>query len=108
MANTYQSSHTGAIIDSVIDYHKVRNFTITLSTTWTGDEAPYTQSVSTTYASADKSVVVGLDLSSVAYADKDEYEAEYSKLYRVQTLNGTLKFYANEPTEKTLTLTVIR
>lgn len=108
MANTYQSAHTGTTIDNTISYLQIPSTTLTLGTSWAGSTAPYTQTVNCAGVSASYSVVVGLDLSSVAYDSIADIQAEYSKIYRVETLNNQLKFYADEPTELSLKLIVVK
>lgn len=108
MANTYQSAHTGTTIDNTITYLQVPSTTLILGTSWTGSAPPYTQTVSCGGVSASYSVVVGLDLSSVAYDNIADVQAEYSKIYRVETLNNQLKFYADEPTESSLKLIIVK
>ena len=108
MPNTYNSIHTGTTIDNTINYLKTPSTSITLGTTWTGSDAPYTQVVNCSGVSASYGVVVGLDLSSVAYDDIADVQMEYSKIYRVETLNNQLKFYADEPTEQSLQLIIVK
>lgn len=71
-----------------------RNYTGTLAAAdWDGDAAPYTQIKShSTVQSSDKPVVdiVG----SGVYADDTNQEDAWIEVYRVEALNGGLKFYA--------------
>lgn len=108
MPNTYNSIHTGTMIDNTINYLKTPSTSIALGTTWTGSDAPYTQIINCAGISADYSVVVGLDLSSIDYDLIADIQAEYSKIYRVETLNNQLKFYADEPTEQSLQLIIVK
>lgn len=73
-------------------------YSATIGTTWSGSKAPYTQTVAVSGILVTDTPIVDVDLSSVAYADKDAVIEAYAKVYRITTANGTITVYADEAT----------
>lgn len=69
------------------------DYTATLTTTWTGSEAPYTQTVAVSGLLATDKPVVAL-LPSNTYADAVAQCKEWAKVYRVVTAAGSITAYA--------------
>lgn len=86
----------GAVDGAVVNY-----YTTTIATTdWTGS-GPYTAAKTVTGILNTDRPIIDIDLSSVAFANVETVQGEYSKLYRVNaTQNDEITFYATEtPTE---------
>ena len=73
-------------------------YTASVGTAWSGSEAPYTQTIAVSGILSTDTPIVDVDLSSVAYADKDAVIEAYAKVYRITTANGTITVYADEAT----------
>lgn len=70
----------------------------TIGTGWAGGAAPFTQNVGVGGMTVNDTPIVDVDLSSVAYGNKDGVIEAYSKIYRVTTYNGGITVYADEKT----------
>lgn len=79
------------------------DFTVSLDTTWAGATAPFTQTVSVGNILATDTPVIGL-IKSSTWATAEEEIAEYSKIKKAETGEGTITFYAEEATSINLTL----
>jgi len=66
-------------------------------TDWTGESAPFSKAVTVSgILAADEDVTVDLDLSAAAYADVDDIQLAWGKIYRCAISANTLTFYASE------------
>ena len=74
--------------------------TITLSTTWTD----LTQSVSVSGLTASHNAI--LDIVTTT-SDFETQQEEWSKVYKAETYDGGIKFYAKEATSTALTIQVL-
>ena len=74
--------------------------TITLSTTWTD----LTQSVSVSGISASHNAILDIITTS---SDFEAQQTEWAKVYKAETYNGGIKFYAKEATSTALTIQVL-
>lgn len=74
--------------------------TITLSTTWTD----LTQSVSVSGISASHNAILDIVTTS---SDFEAQQEEWSKVYKAETYDGGIKFYAKEATSTALTIQVL-
>ena len=74
--------------------------TITLSTTWTD----LTQSVSVSGISASHNAILDIITTS---SDFEAQQEEWSKVYKAETYDGGIKFYAKEATSTALTIQVL-
>lgn len=74
--------------------------TITLGTTWTD----LTQSVSVSGISASHNAILDVVTSTSNYED---VQNEWAKVYKAETYNGGIKFYAKEATSTALTIQVL-
>lgn len=96
----------GTFIDDVFynaDRATIQTVTITLGTTWTGSEAPFTQEVSVSGMLATDNPQAGIILSST-YATATEQLKEYAKIFRAVTSAGKVTFYAKEATTVDLSI----
>ena len=96
----------GTFIDGVFynaDRATIQTATITLGTTWTGSQAPFTQEVSVSGVLATDNPQAGVVLSSTYETAKTQLK-EYAKIYRGVTSAGKVTFYAKEVTTEELTL----
>ena len=89
---------TNAVVATKQD--KAIKATITLSTTWTD----LTQSVSVSGISASHNAI--LDIVATT-SDFETQQAEWSKVYKAETYEGGIKFYAKEATTVYLTVQVL-
>ena len=64
-------------------------YTATISTTWTGENAPYTQSIAVSGIKADDNPLVDIVLNDDIETAIKEQE-EYSKISRIQTSDGSI------------------
>lgn len=76
---------------------------ISLSTTWTGSEAPYEQEISISGMTANDVPTIAL-VPSGSYSEQQEELKQYGKIYRAVTDSGKITFYAKEATTVALTL----
>lgn len=72
-------------------------YTATITTTWTGSAAPYSQEIAVNGITADDNPVVDLTLSGVYLNDQTRL-AEWGKIYRIVTAANKITVYATEPT----------
>lgn len=74
--------------------------TITLSTAWTD----LTQSVSVSGITANHNAILDVVTSTSNY---EAQQTEWAKVYKAETYNGGIKFYAKEATSTALTIQVL-
>jgi hypothetical protein len=87
------------------DRATIETDTITLTTTWSGSEAPYTQAVTVSGILATDNPIIGL-IPSSTYETAEAEMKDYSKLYSAVTSKDTITFYAKEATTTALALQV--
>ena len=84
---------------------RTQYWTLDVSTTWEGDAAPYTQTITAANMLAtDRPKVYRVAPASVD--DADTYDDEFSKLFKVESLAGQLKLYAKEATTTAIQIAV--
>lgn len=96
----------GEFIEGVFynaDRATIETKTITLSTNWTGTNAPYTQEVAVEGLLSTDVPIVGL-VQSGTYSEAQTQLADYGKLYRAVTSDGAITFFSRESTSTALTL----
>lgn len=70
----------------------------TIGTSWSGSEAPYTQTISVPGILSSDTPIVDVDLSTISYTDKDSVIEAYAKVYRITTSNNSITVYADDST----------
>lgn len=75
--------------------------TITLSTTWTGSAAPYTQAVTVSGILATDTPILDLVASTTNYEDE---QTAWANVFKAVASANTLTFYTKEKTETSLTI----
>lgn len=91
--------------DKVADAARTQYWTLDVSTTWEGDAAPYTQTITAANMLAtDRPKVYRVAPANVS--DADTYDDEFSKLFKVESLAGQLKLYAKEATTTAIQIAV--
>ena len=83
-----------------------RLFTVRLGTDWTGDAAPYMQTVTVDGLPQSERVFADVILSD-DWAAAELESAEYSKLVKISARENAITVYAAEPTEQALNLKLI-
>ena len=78
-----------------------RTYTANVTTTWTGSEAPYTQTITVSGMTANDNPVVDVVPAST-YATATSQIAEYGKIYKITTAANSITVYATEKTETTV------
>lgn len=69
----------------------------TITTTWTGTEAPYTQTIAVTGIQVSDNPIVDIDLSSISvYADQQAISTDWSKIFRITTQANQITVYATD------------
>jgi len=82
-------------------------FSITLaSNSWSGSEAPYTQTISIPDITEDDFPFAGVDLSEVLYDNLEDISNTWDLIYRGTSNNGSVTFYANDLPEFDISLIV--
>ena len=79
-------------------------YTASITTTWTGSAAPYTQTITVSGMLATDTPIVDVDLSGVTYANKDAVIEAYAKVYRITTAADSITVYADEKTTTAITI----
>lgn len=91
--------------DKVADAARTQYWTLDVSTTWEGDAAPYTQTITAANMLAtDRPKVYRVAPANVS--DADTYDDEFNKLFKVESLAGQLKLYAKEATTTAIQIAV--
>lgn len=96
----------GTYIDGVFqntDRAVIKTLEIQLGKTWEGTFTPYTQKVSIDGILESDNPQAGIVLSDNFETVKAQLK-EFSKIYRAITADGSITFYAKQPTELNLTL----
>lgn len=84
---------------------RTQYWTLDVSTTWEGNAAPYTQTITAANMLAtDRPKVYRVAPASVD--DADTYDDEFSKLFKVESLAGQIKLYAKEATTTAIQIAV--
>ena len=73
-------------------------YTASITTTWSGSAAPYTQTITVSGMSANDNPIVDIVPDS-DYDTAVEQMYEYNKIYRITTALNSITVYATEPTE---------
>lgn len=73
------------------------SYTATISTSWTGSEAPYTQTITVSGILASDTPIVDMVPDST-YSTAQAQEEAWSKIYRIVTADDTITVYAHEKT----------
>lgn len=87
------------------DRPTIETHTLTLGTSWTGVFSPYIQEVEVDGILESDNPQAGIVLSDNFETVKAQLK-EFSKIYRATTTDGSIKFYAKQPTELNLTLQI--
>lgn len=97
---------SGAVSEAkVASDARTQYWTLDVSTTWEGNAAPYTQTITATNMLAtDRPKVYRVAPANVS--DADTYDDEFSKLFKVESLAGQLKLYAKEATTTAIQIAV--
>ena len=97
---------TGAVtVAKVNSDARTQRWEVSVSTTWTGDAAPYTQSIACSGMLA-TDVPKVYKIAPASVSDVDDYDDEFSKLYHVESSAGSITLYAKEQTTAVITVAV--
>lgn len=77
--------------------------TATITTTWTGTTAPYSQNRSVSGLLSTDSPIIDIVTSTSNYAQEEE---EWAKIFKITPYNGGITIYANDKTTITLTIQI--
>lgn len=80
-----------------------QTYTATIGTEWTGDDAPYTQTIDVAGITADDKPTVGVAYSD-AYKTAEAQKEAWSMVYRIKTETGRIVVYATDKTETEIPL----
>ncbi len=83
----------------------LKSWTVELTTTWTGSEAPYSQEVTVTGLLATDKVDVDVQQTGT-YATDQSIVSQWSNVYRVVPTDNTLTFYATVATTSAFDINV--
>lgn len=83
----------------------IMEFSATLSTTWTGTSAPYSQVVTTTGMKATDSPIVDVVMSGT-YATDIDRAGQWSYIYRVVAGEDSVTFYAMDKPDISLPIQI--
>ena len=100
LRNTWIYTRTTEEVRQELTVPTVKDFVVSLGTAWTGTTPLYTQEVTCAGLLATDSVFVDV----VTDVNWEKQEIEYSKIVRVEVLNGKIKFYAKEKTASALSI----
>lgn len=81
----------------------VADYTATVSTSWSGTAALFTQNVAISGIAATDKPIIDLVPSTTAW---ETQEAEWGKIVKAESYNGGIKFYAREKTTTALSISV--
>lgn len=73
-------------------------YSASVGTTWSGSEAPYTQTIAVSGILSTDTPIVDVNLASIAYADKSAVIEDYAKIYRITTADGSITVYSDDVT----------
>lgn len=96
-ATTYSNSGVYIGTDNVI-VGSSKVYTASITTTWTGTAAPYTQTITVSGILATDTPIVDVNLSSVTYANKDAVVEAYANIYRITTAANSITVYSDAKT----------
>ena len=77
-----------------------------ISTTWEGNAAPYTQEISVSGMTAEDHPIVDI-MPSDTYSDAEEQLSEWRKIYRFVSGSGKITVYATEKTTKAIPIQIL-
>ena len=83
------------------DEASATSYTASITTTWTGSAAPYTQDIAVTGITANDNPVVDLTMSGT-YATDQARLADWGKIYRIVTAANKITIYATAKTTASL------
>lgn len=89
--------------EKIADGAITKHFTATIGTSWGGSEAPYTQTISVSGIRATDKPIVDL-ITSDDFATAEAQINDYGKIYKITTAANSIKVYATEKTEVSLTI----
>lgn len=106
--DTVAFAYDGTSYNIISIVHSHAFFTVELSTTWddTNGASPYTQVVTVPGIRNTDHPFIDLSPSSDDYDTIINEYLEYGYIYRVETLNGSIKVYTSKPIEIPLTLRI--
>lgn len=81
-------------------------FTATIGTTWTGSEAPFTQTVSVSGLLASDRPVVDIIPAETFATAENELDA-WAAIYKITTADGSITAYAAEKTETAINIQMV-
>jgi hypothetical protein len=84
---------------------RTQRWEVSVSTTWVGDAAPYTQSIAVSGMLA-TDVPKVYKIAPASVDDVDDYDEEFSKLYHVESSADSITLYAKEQTTAGITVAV--
>lgn len=73
-------------------------YTASITTTWTGTAAPYTQTITVSGILATDTPIVDVNLSSIKYANKAAVVEAYANIYRITTAANSITVYSDAKT----------
>ena len=76
-----------------------KTYTANVSTTWTGTEAPYRQTISVVGMTSNDNPIVDV-VPSTTYETAKTQISEYGKIYKITTSTDSITVYATEKTEE--------
>lgn len=82
------------------------SYPATISTSWTGSEAPYTQTITVSGILASDTPFVDMVPDSI-YATAQAQEEAWSKIYRIVTTDDTITVYAHEKTSVSVPIKMV-
>lgn len=74
--------------------NRVKTFSVTLDTTWSGSSAPFSKTVTVSGILATDTPIVDVVMSGTYATDQDRQKA-WSKIYRIVTANNQITLYAS-------------
>lgn len=87
--------------NEISDKADVIEYAATISPTWTGSTAPYTQEITVTGITANDKPIVDVTMSGTYATDQTRF-VEWGKIYRIVTTTNKIIIYATEKTTATL------
>ena len=96
-ATTYSNSGVYIGTDNVI-VGASKVYTASITTTWTGSAAPYTQTITVSGILATDTPIIDVDLSSITYENKASVVEAYANIYRITTAADSITVYSDAAT----------
>ena len=81
-----------------------KTYTVSVGTSWTGDAAPYTQTLTLNGIEASDNPIVDVVLSSDDYNTATSELEEFAKIYRITTQSGAITVYASDITNSAINI----